>query len=216
MTTLRFKADKHDQIRIAVSDTGAGLPEEFDIDLLASQAVASNGINLIHVNEIVRLHDGTLEAEDNEDRGATFIIEFPREGLSIEGSLAYLRGLNPGVERLYPKEKKNSQPFCSDNDLRDTPKFEKQDIKILVVEDDYSTRQSIVNCLSREGYSITEASNGMSASDTLEKEIPNLVVCDVFMPEMSGFEFARWMRGKKALRHIPVLFISGATEKNEH
>jgi signal transduction histidine kinase/DNA-binding response OmpR family regulator/HAMP domain-containing protein len=79
---------------------------------------------------------------------------------------------------------------------------------VLVVEDDPGTRQMFVRMLEKEGWKVTEAENGRAALQQMERSRPNLVMLDLMMPEMDGFEFIVEMRKQEAWRQIPVLVVT--------
>ena len=77
---------------------------------------------------------------------------------------------------------------------------------VLVVEDDKNLRKLITTCLKRENYQTYEATNGMEALEILDKNYIDLVVTDIMMPEMDGYELTRELRNAKY--NIPILLIT--------
>lgn len=77
---------------------------------------------------------------------------------------------------------------------------------ILVVEDDKNLRKLITTCLKRENYQTYEATNGMEALEILDKNYIDLMVTDIMMPEMDGYELTRELRNAKY--NIPILLIT--------
>jgi signal transduction histidine kinase/DNA-binding response OmpR family regulator len=75
----------------------------------------------------------------------------------------------------------------------------------LVVEDDHATRELIRRSLEAEGWKTSEASNGVEALASLEKSKPGLILLDLMMPVMDGFEFLKHLRGREEWQAIPVL-----------
>jgi DNA-binding response OmpR family regulator len=83
--------------------------------------------------------------------------------------------------------------------------------RILVVEDDDALRQILIHALGA-WYGVYEACDGIVALRLLAQiPPPDLVVCDVMMPRVDGFEFARRMRGKKELARVPLIFLTAKT-----
>jgi len=78
--------------------------------------------------------------------------------------------------------------------------------KILIAEDDFKLRQVFVRALSREGYAVKAVSNGQEALDAVNQEYYNLVMTDIMMPVMDGYELVRELR--EAGNTIPVLMIT--------
>jgi len=86
---------------------------------------------------------------------------------------------------------------------------EQEVVRVLVVDDDLSIRRMIVAALKREGeYMFLEAANGREALDHMRAETPDVVVLDLMMPVMSGWDVLRERQGDPALRSIPVILIS--------
>lgn len=79
---------------------------------------------------------------------------------------------------------------------------------ILVVEDSPINQKILKNLLEREGYRIRTANHGKEALGLMQAEVPDLVVLDILMPEMDGFELCRLLKQQPGLRDIPVIFIS--------
>jgi len=81
-------------------------------------------------------------------------------------------------------------------------------IKILVVDDSHAPREMICDTLKQFKIQVTEAVNGVEAVKILETEKFNLVITDVVMPEMNGYELCRWIRENPPTEKMPVIFCS--------
>ncbi len=79
---------------------------------------------------------------------------------------------------------------------------------VLVVEDDATTRQMMREMLSKEGWQVLEADNGRAALDSLEHATPSLILLDLMMPLMDGFEFAARLHKNDTWRDIPVIVLT--------
>ncbi len=79
---------------------------------------------------------------------------------------------------------------------------------VLVVEDDPATREVVRRALERDGWIVSEAGNGRSALESLARAAPDLIVLDLMMPEMDGFEFVAELRRTEAGRRIPVVVVT--------
>lgn len=87
-------------------------------------------------------------------------------------------------------------------------------LKILVVDDDPVVRRIILELLNNR-YSVVLASTGVQLPDLLQKHRPNLVILDVMLPWVSGFELCRIIKTQEANRELPVLFLSSCKEKED-
>lgn len=88
-------------------------------------------------------------------------------------------------------------------------------LTILVADDDLGTRLSISDYLELCGYSIVSADNGRKALDMVDQHHPHLVVTDITMPLMDGYELVRQVRRRPAFRLLPVIFLTARTNIEE-
>jgi CheY-like chemotaxis protein len=82
--------------------------------------------------------------------------------------------------------------------------------KILVVDDRDEVRRALAGLLAAEGYEIVEATDGSQVSDKVRKHRPDLVLLDIIMPVMTGFDVLKSLKKDPTLRSIPVIMVSGA------
>jgi DNA-binding NarL/FixJ family response regulator len=80
--------------------------------------------------------------------------------------------------------------------------------KLLLVDDDPSLLLLLKDYLEFQGYQVMTVNNGCQALDVLEKDIPDMIICDVMMPEVNGYEFVDKLRKRQDFGWIPVLFLS--------
>ncbi|WP_177237563.1 response regulator [Paenibacillus sp. 1_12] len=83
-----------------------------------------------------------------------------------------------------------------------------QDHSILVIEDDVVSSEMMTKILSKEGYDVTQANNGRTALNGMKHKIPDLILLDLMMPEMDGFQFLAELREHENWRHIPVVVVT--------
>jgi two-component system chemotaxis response regulator CheY len=84
---------------------------------------------------------------------------------------------------------------------------------IMVIDDSSSFRVVVKLALQKAGYTVVEAVDGQDAVEKLDASKPNLIVCDVNMPRMSGLEFARHVKGNATHRFTPMIMLT--TESQE-
>ena len=80
--------------------------------------------------------------------------------------------------------------------------------KILVVEDDKNITKLVKYNLEKDGYECVMAGSGEDALDVLRKKLVNLVILDIMLPSMDGFEVARVMKQSEKLRGIPIIMLT--------
>ncbi len=88
-------------------------------------------------------------------------------------------------------------------------------LTILVVDDDLGTRLSISDYLELSGYSVITANDGQEALATVDECHPDLIVTDIVMPRMNGYELVRRVRQQPAFRLLPVILLTGRTKTQE-
>ncbi len=88
----------------------------------------------------------------------------------------------------------------------------KKKMTILVVDDNPQNLQFVANLLSGEGYEIALAQNGLQALDYLKENKPDLILLDVMMPDMDGFQVCAKLKADMTLTQIPVIFLTARTE----
>ncbi|MEK7484601.1 MAG: response regulator, partial [Planctomycetota bacterium] len=83
---------------------------------------------------------------------------------------------------------------------------------ILIVDDNPNNLKLLIAILTEKGYSVRPTTNGIRALSTVHKVLPDLILLDVMMPEMDGYEVCRQLKADAATREIPIIFISGLDE----
>lgn len=87
--------------------------------------------------------------------------------------------------------------------------------KILVIEDEKSVRENIITLLTEEGYYIISASNGETGINLARTELPDLIICDIMMKGMDGYEVLEEMSRNKQTRMIPFIFLTAKVEHTD-
>ncbi len=87
--------------------------------------------------------------------------------------------------------------------------------RVVVVDDDRGVRDSLEEALTGEGYEVTIVPNGLKLIAALQVDKPDLLVLDVMMSWISGFDLCRAMKGNVEYQDIPVLFVSGESSPAE-
>src|SRR5262245_33313815 len=85
--------------------------------------------------------------------------------------------------------------------------------KILVIEDEHSLRKDIMEMLSFEGYTLLGAENGLVGIQEARKHLPDLIICDIMMPELDGYDVLDELRRDSLTAAIPFIFLTARTDK---
>ena len=190
--------------RVSVSDQGIGL-DHVDISKLferfyqGEHGRKGSGIGLSYTRLLIELHGGRVGAENNTGKGATFFYELPLENAitSIEA-------------RPYLNEWLAS-PEVKVNTIAD---FSVRKYSVLVVEDEPELRIYLKNSLKEYFRQVYVAEDGVEAFDMAVRYQPDIVVSDVMMPRMDGFEFCRKLKGNLEVSHIPVILLTARTDQS--
>jgi DNA-binding response OmpR family regulator len=85
--------------------------------------------------------------------------------------------------------------------------------KILVVDDDPYILMSLEFLMKKNGYDVMVARNGTEALDIVEKQLPDLVLLDIMMPDVDGYEICKHIKGSKKLKEAKVVFMSAKSKE---
>ena len=86
-------------------------------------------------------------------------------------------------------------------------------ITILVVDDNQVPREMLSEILKNKGVNVVEAADGNQAKEKISEKVPNLVITDLIMPNMNGYELCRWIKNNPTTKDIPVLICSTKSEE---
>jgi CheY-like chemotaxis protein len=140
------------------------------------------GIGLTLVRSLVELHGGTVRAtSEGPGRGSEFIVRLP--------------ALPPEVTAVIEPEPQRST----------TPTR----CRLLIVDDNVDSAESLAELLSLAGHDIRTAHDGMSALREAESQLPDVILLDIGLPRMDGYEVARRMRQNQALETVTLIAMTG-------
>ncbi len=190
---------------LQVEDTGIGIEKEnlskiFDRFYTSSSETNTEGtgIGLAYVKELVELAKGKITVESTINQGTTFTITLP-----------ITRSAEIPETPIIPK-----LPFVYRNtNTKTTAKTKPKAIKnsakkvVLVVEDNKDIQRYYKQILG-DTFNLIKAYNGKEAQEKLNKKEVDLILCDLAMPEMNGFEFSKQLKQIPELSHIPLIIVS--------
>ena len=84
---------------------------------------------------------------------------------------------------------------------------------VLIVDDSQTLRQMLTELLQHSGLRVVVATNGLEAKAQIQAKAPDLVITDLIMPEMNGYELCRWIKNEPTTQGIPVLICSTKSEE---
>jgi len=86
-------------------------------------------------------------------------------------------------------------------------------LTVLIVDDSQMLRQMLTDLLQSNGMTVLEAANGLEAKEQIQANSPDLIITDLIMPEMNGYELCRWLKNESGLKQIPVLMCTTKSEE---
>ncbi|ELS31698.1 MULTISPECIES: hybrid sensor histidine kinase/response regulator [Pseudanabaena] len=195
VTPLKIN-ENNTHLRFAVTDTGVGIAPD-DLQKLfrafeqvgdRSRQAEGTGLGLAISQQIVQLMGGQIQVESQLGVGSTFFFEIV---LPLATDWNQQQNLSAGNIVSYLGEKK----------------------KILVVDDRWENRGVILSLLEPLGFIIAEAENGLDGLEKIRMDLPDLIILDLSMPVMDGFELLKHLRNDQNLHHLKVI-VSSASVSN--
>ena len=197
-----------DTASIEVRDSGRGIDKEslqhiFELFYQSPEAVSGTGIGLYFAKTITALHHGTIRVDNNPDGGAVFTVTLPLGNahlsdaeLADNGPAKNLRAELTVPQNFGPEEQqeKKVRPRHS----------------VLIVDDNSEIRHWLSTEFS-SSYRILEAENGKDAYNMALSEHPDLMVSDVIMPGMDGFELTEKIRKNPNISSLPIILLTART-----
>ena len=195
--------------RFTISDSGPGISEQhihqiFDRFYKADRHAAGSGIGLALTKVLVELHNGTIDVTSTEGKGTVFnfLIPYKQKDISIsEEYPVFSNNFNRG-EEIGLIDKENTAVEQVEIALNATEKP-----TILVVEDNADVRIYIKTLLKND-FEIIEAVNGQEGFLKAMKLVPELIISDVMMDLMDGFELCKNIKENISTSHIPVMLLT--------
>jgi len=174
--------------------------EFFRADNAVNSKIVGSGIGLLLIKKYVDMHGGQIELTSKEGEGSLFRVTIPH----TEGGL--LTQVELDYNTVLTKQETESEP------VSETQK--ENEMRILIVEDNDQLRRFMKDAL-EESFVVETASDGQVAWDFVQKNIPDLIVSDIMMPNMDGFELCQRIKEAFETSHIPVILLSALTGKAE-
>ena len=203
------------QARISISDNGQGidpglLPYVFErfrqADSSTRRKLGGLGLGLSIVKHIVEHHGGTVEARsDGEGRGATFVVRLPIQAVRISSGPAVVDTLKGEQAARETRERIRTDIHLDG-------------VRILVVDDEADALRLLGKVLAEAGASITMAGSVREAMAAVEKELPDVLISDLGMPDEDGFDLIQRVRGGgHTAEQLPAVALTAfANKRHEH
>ncbi|SNR14642.1 hybrid sensor histidine kinase/response regulator transcription factor [Tenacibaculum jejuense] len=198
------------KVFIAIKDTGIGVPSSEKEKIFnqfyqgTNNQKTSSGIGLFLTKEYIKLHSGEIRVISEKGEGAEFIISIPK-------GKSHLKTEEIISEDI--KESKHSKQQLIDNTIAlKRTKGEKE--RLLIIEDNNDLRVFLKEKLS-DFYEVYD-SDGIKVKEKILETIPDVIISDVNLPEISGFEICEMVKTDERTSHIPVLILTALKTDEAH
>lgn len=207
-----------DSAFIAVTDTGIGIEKKhldqiflpfFQADGSIAREYAGTGLGLAVTRQLVKLHQGQLQVESVPGQGSTFSFTLPLFQAEAPPETTFPQATQDAIE-VSP----TPQPF--ENPTKGHNSHQEATPLILVVDDEPLNLKVLEGYLSKVGYSVISANNGFQALDYLKDKTPDLVLLDVMMPRLNGYEVCRQIRQNYSAAQLPIIMQTAKSQVDDH
>lgn len=204
-----------DFLKVKVIDTGVGIPEHrldsiFETfhqeNIGSARKVGGSGIGLSVTKRLVELHGGEIKVESNLGSGSSFSFTLPIY-LGQEKTLQETAATTvvPFIKEVEATQMIATASTTSSRSVK----------KILIADDEQINLQVLVNQLTLEGYEVITASNGMEVLKEIQAQSFDLLILDIIMPKMSGYEVCQQLRKQYTLTELPILMLTAKNQVND-
>ena len=200
------------QLCIKISDTGIGIENKyqekifdrfFRVEQLQKNNQTGTGVGLHLVNEYVKLHNGTISVESFIGKGSIFTVLIPIDTTTYKESKS-MDIIYSGETSIYETPKQADKPL----DLN---------LPLLLIVDDYEDFREFIKSLFIKSYRVITANDGEEASQVILNQLPDIILCDVMMPKMDGYELCRIVKADIRTSHIPIILLTAkSSEENQY
>lgn len=207
--SLRVSLNANQHLLILVEDTGVGVEKSRQSQLFqrfnrSNYSHDSIGIGLHLTAELVRVHHGRISYQDNQPHGSIFRIELPTDEKEYEEKDFMV------VDNVVTIEENNQPRTVLGQEYHEMPPVPLNPYRVLVVEDDNDVREFLMREL-RRYFEVDVATDGQEAWEKMQAMKPALVVSDVMMPRMDGYQLLKKVRTEASLSDLPVVLLTALT-----
>jgi signal transduction histidine kinase/ligand-binding sensor domain-containing protein/DNA-binding response OmpR family regulator len=209
-------------VKIQVQNSGKSIPPEvtpliFDrFYQVENPEQPGSGIGLALTKELVELHYGSIEVESKEGVGTTFTLLLPIGKAHLKES-EIIQELPLPEETTRVHSDLHPAEFLSysadDNSTKQASKVTTEKPVILIVEDHLEVRAFIRDSLGIS-YQIEEAKNGKEGVEIAKEVLPDLIISDVMMPKMDGYQLCEHIKSQELTSHIPVMLLTAKADRS--
>ncbi|QHT71654.1 response regulator [Rhodocytophaga rosea] len=202
------------KVLVTVRDTGIGIEADklekifdrfYQIDSSHTRNYEGTGIGLSLTKELISLYGGNIRVESEPGKGSCFFVELTLEEVSQQESID--GSLQTHNEELVARLSDHSLTDGSYS-LEELPNQLDESLPLLLIVEDHADLSSYIRNTFIEKYRVVHASNGKEGLDKAQELIPDLIISDWMMPQMTGMELCRKLKTDERTSHIPVIMLT--------
>lgn len=208
-----------DFIEIRIEDSGVGISESarkhifkrfYNSKTIVDREVGSTGIGLSLSKSLVDLHKGQIDFESSPGNGCAFFVRFKKGDAHF--TIIEKDNVQPAIRmrkqeiEFFPKELATQR--------QDVQKPKVPTPKLLIAEDNVDLRNFLQDSFTSD-FQVEACEDGLKAFERIDYFEPDLIISDVMMPQMDGFELCRKVKTNESTSHIPIILLSAKTTETD-
>lgn len=228
--------DEHAQVTLIVRDTGHGIPEEIQAKLFEpfvgtsatynESNTGGTGIGLYLTKSMVEMHEGTISFSSKEGEGTIFKVSIPKLTMEVikersdnQDYSVDIVSKDDSLKDVYTNLQANDLKNDSSKKIIEVQPLE-EDVRttekpVLLIVDDNVEICHLVAQLFAEEYCVLQALDGVQAWELCVQHQPSIVISDIMMPHMNGYELCEKIKSDKTTSHIPVVLLSAKSTNQD-
>ncbi|MAA77688.1 MAG: hypothetical protein CL916_00390 [Deltaproteobacteria bacterium] len=222
-----IKGKEREWVQISIQDTGIGispdvLPNIFYAfeqgDGATARRYGGTGLGLSVTKALIELHEGEIKAKSQIGEGSTFSFTIPVATEEEKNAFSHRESsTEQEIQRLYDSKRREEEHHNPDPDMEEVSEgdlvLRGDVVTVMVVDDDPVNIRVLSNHLLMRGCKVVSAEGGAEALELIEQiPMPDIVLLDVMMPQISGYDVCRSIRKKYPAHVLPVVLITARTQ----
>lgn len=218
--TLETKRTLNNELSIQIVDTGIGIPND-QLDSVfekykrvlskESEQITGAGIGLALIKELIISHSGSITLTSELGRGTSIKVLLPiiNEDKEKQQSNAILK--NDQIDNIVAMELMSLTQQTALSPIKNSASFasnvQDEQIRVLIIEDNPDMNQYMVDCLAND-YMVLSAYDGLEGVNLAIQEVPDLIISDIMMPVLDGYQATQKIRTHPVTDHIPIILLT--------
>ena len=209
---------ENQSIKVAIIDTGIGIDKDSQVNIFKAfeqadgsikRAYGGTGLGLSVTQKLLELHQSSIDLISAPGQGATFSFVLPVANEDVPKASTITQDINSTLQAELSETELPASKFASDNEEDSEQKHH-----VLVVDDE-PVNLHILNEYLSPDYQVGLAQDGYQALEYLDQNQPDLLIVDLMMPKMSGYELCEKIREKHSQADLPILILTAKNQPND-